>query len=130
MTEPWYQDGLRFKCTRCGACCTGPPGYVWVTDKEIAAIAEFRGESVEETTSRYTRRVKNGDSLLEKAAGVSDPQQRNDLYAQAQKMIMDSAVWVPLHDQVNTIAYRANRTGYRWARTQWNVRMYEVTEAK
>ena len=45
-------------------------------------------------------------------------------------MIMDSAVWVPLHDQVNTIAYRANRTGYRWARTQWNVRMYEVTEAK
>ena len=70
------------------------------------------------------------DSLLEKAAGVSDPQQRNDLYAQAQKMIMDSAVWVPLHDQVNTIAYRANRTGYRWARTQWNVRMYEVTEAK
>ena len=69
MTEPWYQDGLRFKCTRCGACCTGPPGYVWVTDKEIAAIAEFRGESVEETTSRYTRRVKNGDSLLEKANG-------------------------------------------------------------
>ena len=23
MTEPWYQDGLRFTCTRCGNCCTG-----------------------------------------------------------------------------------------------------------
>ena len=28
--EPWYRDGLRFACTRCGACCTGAPGYVWV----------------------------------------------------------------------------------------------------
>ena len=69
MTEPWYQDGLRFKCTRCGACCTGPPGYVWVNDKEIAAIAEYRGESVEETTKRHTRPVNNGRSLREKANG-------------------------------------------------------------
>ena len=21
--EPWYKDGLRFKCTGCGDCCTG-----------------------------------------------------------------------------------------------------------
>jgi len=69
MTEPWYQDGLRFKCTRCGACCTGPPGYVWVNDKEIAAIAEYRCESVEETTKRHTRPVNNGRSLREKANG-------------------------------------------------------------
>src|SRR5947209_17225610 len=24
-----------------------------------------------------------------------------------------------IHDQVNTVAYRANRTGYAWARTRW-----------
>ena len=30
MAEPWYRDGLRFECTRCGHCCTGAPGYVWV----------------------------------------------------------------------------------------------------
>jgi len=70
------------------------------------------------------------DNVLERAAGAADPASRNDLYAQAQKIIMDSAVWVPLHDQVNTVAYRANRAGYRWARTQWNVRFYEVTEVK
>ena len=69
MTEPWFQDGLRFKCTRCGACCTGPPGYVWVNDKEIAAIAEYRGELVEETTERHTRPANNGRSLREKANG-------------------------------------------------------------
>ena len=38
--EPtWYQDGLAFECTRCGACCTGAPGYVWVNDEEIARLA-------------------------------------------------------------------------------------------
>ncbi len=52
------------------------------------------------------------------------------LYGEAQKIIMDNAVFVPVHDQVNTVAYRANRTGYRWARTQWNVRFYDVTEVK
>jgi uncharacterized protein len=38
--EPWYRDGLRFECTRCGHCCTGAPGFVWTNDAEIAAIAE------------------------------------------------------------------------------------------
>jgi uncharacterized protein len=35
----WYRDGLRFECTQCGNCCTGPEGVVWVTDEEAAAIA-------------------------------------------------------------------------------------------
>ena len=30
---PWYADGLPFTCTQCGDCCTGDPGYVWVTDE-------------------------------------------------------------------------------------------------
>ena len=38
--DPWYRDGLAFTCTRCGACCTGAPGYVWVDADEIAALAE------------------------------------------------------------------------------------------
>lgn len=66
MTEPWYAGGLQFRCTRCGACCTGTPGYVWVSDEEIAAIAEFRGESVEEVTGLYTRLVPRGRTLRDK----------------------------------------------------------------
>ena len=39
--EPWYRDGLRFECTRCGACCTGAPGYVWVTPEGMNGLATF-----------------------------------------------------------------------------------------
>ena len=46
--KPWYQDGLQFSCTGCGNCCTGPAGYVWVSEEEIVRIAEFRNQSVGE----------------------------------------------------------------------------------
>ena len=38
--KPWYEEGLRFKCRQCGACCTGEEGYVWVTEEEIKALAK------------------------------------------------------------------------------------------
>jgi Fe-S-cluster containining protein len=66
MSEPWYQDGLRFRCTRCGHCCTGEPGNVWVNTEEIEALAEFRGETAR---GLYTRSVSRGRSLREKANG-------------------------------------------------------------
>jgi Fe-S-cluster containining protein len=69
MSDPWYKDGLRFQCTRCGNCCTGPPGYVWVTPEEIAAIAEHRGESLDQIQALFTRLVGRRRSLKEKANG-------------------------------------------------------------
>jgi Fe-S-cluster containining protein len=69
MSEPWYQDGLRFRCTRCGNCCTGEPGNVWVNDEEIAAIAELRGESVEEVIALHTHIGPRGRSLRERVNG-------------------------------------------------------------
>ena len=69
MSEPWYQDGLRFRCTRCGHCCTGAPGYVWVNDEELSAIAEFRGETVEQVRGLYTRMARRGRTLRDGAAG-------------------------------------------------------------
>ncbi len=66
---PWYRDGLRFECTRCGACCTGAPGYVWVDSEEIARLAEFRGESFEEFSSKYVRQVGIRYSLIERPGG-------------------------------------------------------------
>ncbi|HLN31227.1 MAG TPA: YkgJ family cysteine cluster protein [Gemmataceae bacterium] len=69
MTEPWYQNGLRFRCTRCGNCCTGAPGYVWVDEEEIAAIAEYRGETLHEVTALYTRAAPRGRSLREMING-------------------------------------------------------------
>jgi Fe-S-cluster containining protein len=69
MLEPWYQDGLSFRCTRCGNCCTGEPGYVWVDDEEIAAIARLRGEEVREVVALYTAQGYRGRTLREKANG-------------------------------------------------------------
>ncbi len=69
MPELWYQDGLRFRCTRCGNCCTGEPGFVWVNAAEIAAIAEHRSETAEQVTALYTRRAGSDRTLREKANG-------------------------------------------------------------
>jgi len=63
--EPWYEDGLRFKCTQCGDCCTGAPGYVWVNKAEIAAIAESVGIDVEAFETKYVRKVGIRKSLVE-----------------------------------------------------------------
>ena len=66
---PWYRDGLAFSCTRCGACCTGAPGYVWVSPEEIERLAEFKGVSVSEFSAKFVRRVGNRYSLIERPGG-------------------------------------------------------------
>jgi Fe-S-cluster containining protein len=68
-TKPWYQDGLAFSCTRCGACCTGAPGFVWVSPEEVERLAEFRGETVEQFSSKFVRKVGDRYSLIEKLGG-------------------------------------------------------------
>lgn len=67
--EPWYSDGLRFRCTRCGKCCSGEPGFVWVNDDEIAAIAAFRGEPVDEVRGLYTRLARHKRTLRDNGDG-------------------------------------------------------------
>lgn len=67
--DVWFKEGLPFQCTRCGHCCTGSPGYVWVNDEELDAIAEYRGESVAEVTGLYTRMAKRGRTLRDRENG-------------------------------------------------------------
>ena len=58
MTRPWYSDGLRFSCTRCGDCCAGPQeGYVWTNAEELAQIAAYLGLSSDELVRRYVRTI-------------------------------------------------------------------------
>lgn len=64
--EPWYSKGLRFECTGCGQCCTGAPGYVWVTPEEIEAIADHLKLSTKEFRQKYVRQVGERESLLER----------------------------------------------------------------
>jgi Fe-S-cluster containining protein len=65
----WYHAGLSFECTRCGACCTGAPGYVWVNAEEIGRLAAYRGETIDEFSKKYVRRVGSRYSLIEKPGG-------------------------------------------------------------
>ena len=69
----WFEDpdpqsgkpGLRFKCTMCGNCCTGPEGYVHLSDEEAAAIAQRLNISTTAFLRDYTRDTVFGRSLKE-----------------------------------------------------------------
>lgn len=63
--QRWYQDGLRFKCSGCGDCCTGAPGYVWVNKEEIGKLAEDVGLTVKAFERKYVRQIGIRKSLLE-----------------------------------------------------------------
>lgn len=54
---PWYGGGLRFTCTQCGNCCTGPPGYVWLSGKEIRRLARHLGMTQRDMLQKYCRSV-------------------------------------------------------------------------
>lgn len=45
-------------CATCnGHCCTGEPGYIWVTPKEMMDMAEHLGMDVESFKARYLEKV-------------------------------------------------------------------------
>jgi Fe-S-cluster containining protein len=67
--DPWYRDGLRFTCTMCGKCCTGAPGFVWVNDEEIHALAAATGTPRNEFGPLYTKKYRGKVTLREKANG-------------------------------------------------------------
>ena len=67
--EPWYAGGLPFTCTRCGDCCTGAPGFVWVTDDELETIANHLGQPFAEVRALYSRKARGRQTLREKANG-------------------------------------------------------------
>lgn len=63
--DPWYKEGLSFKCTECGKCCTGSPGYVWINESEIDSMAAALEITPQEFATKYLRRVHGRLSLIE-----------------------------------------------------------------
>lgn len=66
------ERGLRFSCTMCGSCCTGPSGFVLFTDAEAAAMAAKVGVTPEAFRERYTRDTVLGRSLAEKPSAFGN----------------------------------------------------------
>jgi hypothetical protein len=62
----WYAQGLRFACTQCGNCCSGFPGYVWLTVEDMQRIADYLKIPLDTFTRTYVRRVGSRYSLTEK----------------------------------------------------------------
>lgn len=67
--QPWYKDGLKFACSQCGNCCTGSPGYVWVSEEDIQNIAKYLDKPVGEIRLLYTRPARGKVSLVDYANG-------------------------------------------------------------
>ncbi len=63
--QSWYKDGLRFECQRCGECCRGEPGMVWIDSKEIKKTSSFLGITQDIFAKLYLRIVSGRISLLE-----------------------------------------------------------------
>ena len=67
--KPWYAEGLRFSCLRCGDCCRGEPGFVWISDDEIKAAARCLGLPAAQFHRKYVRKAFGRLSLIELAGG-------------------------------------------------------------
>lgn len=63
---PWYKEGLKFKCTECGKCCTGPSGYVFISEEEIVQMATLLKISPDLFKRKYTRLCDNRYALTER----------------------------------------------------------------
>jgi len=63
--EPWYAGGLKFTCSQCGNCCTGGPGFVWISREEIVRLSAFLRLTPQEVVEKYCRKVDGRFSLKE-----------------------------------------------------------------
>ncbi|MGD9217408.1 MAG: YkgJ family cysteine cluster protein [Desulfobacteraceae bacterium] len=65
----FFDQGLRFTCTKCGACCVGEPGTIYVTGAEIEIIAASLNRSVDAFTAQYLYPYKDSYSIKEDEQG-------------------------------------------------------------
>lgn len=65
----FFDSGLRFSCTRCGRCCSGAPGTVFINQSEAARIARHLGLSQTDFLEKFAYPFKSGHSLKERPNG-------------------------------------------------------------
>lgn len=63
--DPWYKDGLNFKCQGCGKCCYGFSGYVWLSSVDIKRIAKHLNLPIHNFLDKYARNIYGLYSLKE-----------------------------------------------------------------
>jgi uncharacterized protein len=65
----FFDEGLFFECRRCGTCCTGAPGTVYVGLREVSPMARHLGLQVSELILQYLYPFKDSFSIREDDRG-------------------------------------------------------------
>ena len=65
----FFDNGIFFRCRRCGHCCTGTPGVVRVNASEIAEIARFLSLAEDRFISEHLVKFEDGFSIREDGQG-------------------------------------------------------------
>jgi len=57
LFESAHRCGLKFECQQCSSCCGGGPGYVWLSEADIALLAAHLKLETEIFVATYCRTV-------------------------------------------------------------------------
>ena len=102
----------------------------WVSNDPGVLSIPFHSRNIVEPGKfkfNWARYADEGmDQMLEDAESAGTADERNKLYGDIQKQIMDEGIFLPIHNQVQTVAYTNELDGFRLAAGQWQVRFYEV----
>jgi len=55
--DTFYKDGLRFTCNRCSKCCTGQPGFVFLSEDDLNALSTHLKMSESAVIKEFCRYV-------------------------------------------------------------------------
>lgn len=64
MSKNFFEDGIRFECQKCGACCDVEGGAVYLTDEEITAVSFFMGILEENFRKEYLKKDDEGHLII------------------------------------------------------------------
>jgi Fe-S-cluster containining protein len=65
----FFDNGILFGCQRCGACCCGAPGTVYLARHEVAAVARHLAMEVERFIARFLFPFRDSYSVREHSDG-------------------------------------------------------------
>lgn len=63
MDAPFWNDGLRFECARCSACCRHEPGFVFLSATDIERLLIHSGLAFRQFIDTFIRTVDIGAGL-------------------------------------------------------------------
>ena len=96
-SKPWYDKGLRFECTKCGACCKnhGDYAFVYLTEHDLREIPRFLGLSRGEFVERYCTMDEDWVVLRmdQPACAFLDEQNRCQIYPVRPKQCASWPFW-------------------------------------